>query len=296
MLVALLAACNNDIFIDDTRLEETEATIDGDGGKHTFRIKSKGLREIWLDAYPYNGAFEYYNRKGEYISPESPASQVARIRCYAVDFEFNIYLDGNNLTIISTENSLNRDDTTVVIRLEYKDSSQSIYVTITPGKPMEFTGVVYKFNEAENNGYSSSTFATNYNNSTDSELHVKVCPYSSAQSSILLQPNLDWAINMQGEVPLPVYSNNQWTLSEPRLIQLGTVRYYPPGNVDTQLEVPLTIPPQQHVRVTATVTFMKAVIPFIIITRNPVSESEIMSQGKCTITEPVSYEITTQNI
>lgn len=292
---AAMCACNDDIFIEDTRIEETSATIEGDGGQHTFRIKTKGLLNISLAVYNGTGVIIYYDKNGDYISPDSPVSEISRIEYSEVACTFNIYFGKNSMTVASTENAIAKENTIIDILLQYKNSNENITINLTPGKPMELIGVDYNFNQVyiENNAR-IERFTTHYVNNGDKEMHIIVMPYAHAQSSIVLNPNQTWAYGMKAELPLPLYLDGKWTVTQPRLIQLGTSRYYSPDGIDTQLKVPLTIPPHQSIQATTTLSYMKAELPVTITTRAPVSGCETMSLGKCTITAPTNYEISTK--
>ena len=289
------ASCNDDIFIDRTNPSSSEITIDGDGGRHTIKIQTKGLQWIGIDTYGSNSGITCYDKTGNIIPPESPASEKARINLTTPISIFDIYIDGNRLTFHSTENVANQTNH-IDIRLEYGHTMEFINVYASPGKPQQLTGFEYAIEKTSVDNNAKTDISTNtYTNKGSIPINVELLPYIGQQAWVELVPESSFANYLDISAPLPTLSGGKWVLSGEKQIMTASKRYYIPDAIDRMMKVPIEIPPYSTTTATCRITYAKAVIPFKMTITNPVSGRQFTTRGTCTAIEPANHDISIQN-
>ncbi len=303
ILSITLAGCNDDIFVSrepDRQTYEDEATIAGDGGTHTFTLQSTGLKSI--EAVPYQDCFIYYfNHDGDDIASDSPVNEISRISYRLIGFELNIDIDDAGSTVTATCNENIIFDTTISIylSLEYKYSTVTLQINVTPGTQAQLVDVEYDFSSVSPSyipPVRQHTFNTTYNNPTDKPLVAGVNPKNYVTATAQLTTGVTWASNLSGSVKLPTFNGSSWSTTDRKEIQLGRPFNYIPARFETDEIVSVTVPPNESIRVTVTTNYIVAEIPIVLTIRSPFTDTQIWAYGNCKTTEPVSYEISTQTI
>ncbi len=288
-------SCNDDIFTDRTTPTQNEITIDGDGGSHTIKIQTKGLQWIGIDTYGGNPGITCYDKTGNIIPPESPASETARINLTSPLAIFDIYINGNKLTFHSTENVTNQSNH-IAITLEYEHTLEFINVYASPGTPQQLSEFEYAMEQISvDNNAKTDISANTYTNKGGMPMRAELRPYIGQQAWVELEPEYSFANYINISVPLPTHSDGKWILSDEKQIMTASKRYYMPDAVDRMFKVPIEVPPYSTITATCRITYSKAVVPFKMTIINPVSGRQFTTRGTCTATEPVNYDISLQN-
>ena len=296
-LASILSACNNDIFVEDTRPSEKEIVLEGDGGIHTLTIQEKGLQKIALDIYGNsNNSITYYDKNGNIIPPETPVSEIARINYTNIYIIFDILLEGNSMTLHCTELTAG-NEWDVPIILDYGYCLEYINVKIQTGRPMELLRIDYDMAQSEVSEKIKDDAGTVYINNSEQVLKVGVRPYMTQQASSVLAPEYSWAKYINVETIMPVYAGDKWVLSESAIAAMtAETRYYFPESIDRLMTVPLEIPAHSATRVTCSITYSNIKVPFYATFINPVSQREFHTSGTYIASEPVDYKIHIENV
>lgn len=127
-------------------------------------------------------------------------------------------------------------------------------------------------------------------------MKVEIRPYIAQQASSVLTPEYSWARYINVETTMPVYAGDKWVLSESAIeAKTSVTRYYFPESKDKLLSVPLEISAHSTTRVTCSITYSNIKVPFYATFINPISQREFHTTGTYIASEPVDYEIHTEN-
>ncbi|MDE6394982.1 MAG: hypothetical protein K2K77_06545, partial [Duncaniella sp.] len=187
LTVALLTACNGDIFLDETALPpEPDITLEGDGGSAVITIPLKDLQGIGFRYFDTQRNTTYYNAAGEIIDSNSPVSEISLI-VYETDFSrFEIHRQGSRLilkSVCSTFKYENHDE----IELEYRYGYRRIQVTILPGKPMKLESVDY-YGPMMYNTETTVTSRIRFENTIPKDLEYTEFTYLNQHPYVFIDP------------------------------------------------------------------------------------------------------------
>lgn len=136
LLLAVLTACNSDIFVDDTDLpRETKVTIDGDGGQWITPYSSQGLQKISFSSdLGYDFHMQYYDRQGKPLTGIGNPENFGTIVCDSKQKYYSICFTKNLITVTSSFNGSYENK--IMLVLEYESgATKYISITITAGTP-----------------------------------------------------------------------------------------------------------------------------------------------------------------
>jgi len=294
-LVLLISAvsCNGDLFVDDKTPLETSFTIEGDGGSCVARFQPEGLLGVFINN-GYGADVSYYGRDGNQIPQDSPVSEIARINYTTMRRIVDVYIDGDKMTVHSTENA-STFPADFVVRLDYGYTTEFIEVEVLPGKPMEITSVSYIMNQLQVNDNAEVRHSTiHYNNGGSLPARIYVKPYQAAQGYCELTTDRDYGVweYTEGHGELLTFINGSWTAWMPEWpIRLNSKMGYFPVGIDRQTSVPVDIPPHSSADVVCSVRYAAAKVPCHVLFRNPESGRETFILASCVVLEPADYEI-----
>lgn len=293
-IVALLlsaTACNSEIFLDREEVpEEMTATIEGDGGVVSFVIPTGHLMHLGFGNLTVNFNFvTYYDMYGEIIDQDSPADDVASI-VYSSDFvRFEILKQGNVLQLKSVYNTIGRK-CDWPIWLEYDFGIRNIDIVSLPGRPLSLVSTDYAddFSLLEN-ARTSETRLRVVNNSPSSS-SVGVQPYLNAVGSVLVGPtgDSDWIKAEKLEMPVPVYSDGAWKLSDRQIDP--DVRYTYECS-DREIKEEVKIPPYSDMNIISRVNYSAVLGHGSLHFLNEVSGVHLYAGFEVTSLYPMSHEI-----
>lgn len=289
LVVILFTGCNSDIFVEHVEPSEASISIVGDGGSCSLRFQPKGLKSIGLSTY-YDGT--YYNKAGDVIASDSPVDEIARINYTDNSVIFDVFIDGDKITISSTEQASGISWNGSII-LDYGYTVQYIDFEILPGQPVELIEMSYLMDNKMVQDVANVDYKTaNYSNNGGSEVNVMVMPYVSQQASVTFEPD-DISFRYRHiDVPFPTFVDGEWKVGTKIYgTKLGVKSYYFPEGLDRKHEVSVTIPPYSNVKVSSMVSYSSLRVQFCAVFRNPVSGRENFTFGVCGVLEPVSYDI-----
>ena len=290
---SLLAACNNDIFIDGEVPESVTVEIEGDGGTVEVPIVRKGLMSIVFDDVSDPDKFvTTYGHSGTVIPNESSLDEIARINFTSRYLIFDIYVEGDRLRLHSTECTGYIGSTT--LRLDYGYDSAFITVRIAPGREPELAFFAYDMTRLDDPGPRiHETFSLSYNNEGPLPSSVTVWPYLNSFCRVTLEPVETWFDYLTIGVPLPLYSETAgWQVSDKvYAVKTGTNFDFSLPGIDRMLHIDGTVPALSQGSVRSFVESRWATVPFTMTIRNPVSGREYDSEGICTVKQPLSYEV-----
>ena len=293
LLSLSFVSCNSDLFVEDKTPLETSFTIEGDGGSCVARFHPEGLQGIYINSV-YGSDVSYYDRDGNQILKNSPVSEIARINYTTMRRIMDVYIDGDKMTVHSTENA-STFAIDFVVRLDYGYTTEFIEVEVLPGKPMEITSVGYIMDQLQANDNAEvrhSTIHYNNNGSLPARIHVK--PYQAAQGYCELTTDRDFGVweYTEGHGELLTLINGSWTTWMPEWpIRLNSKMGYFPLGIDRQTSVPVDIPPHSSADVVCSVRYAAAKVACHVHFRNPESGRETFILASCVVLEPADYEI-----
>ncbi|MDE6136390.1 MAG: hypothetical protein K2F97_02830 [Muribaculaceae bacterium] len=290
--MALLASCNNDIFIDDTPRDAVEVAMIGDGGTAEVPVVRKGLEFISFDHYDPDKFVTTYNHNGVVIPNESPLDEIARINLTSRPLIFDIYVEGDRLRLHSTE--CTEYIGSLELRLDYGYKLSFITVNIEPGCRPEITSFAYDMNRLDDLGSrSDQTFSLSYNNGGSLPSSLTVWPYLNSFCRATLEPDDIWFKYHVIGAPLPLYSETEgWKITDKDYaLKTGVNNDFSLPGIDRMLQVVVTVPAMSQGTVRTFVESRQATVPFFMTMQNPVSGREFDSEGLCTVIQPLSYEV-----
>ena len=282
-----LAACNNDIFVEDSAPSANEVVIDGDGGIATVTYKEKDLKHIYIGSTDISTSYvKYYDKRGEEVDGTWPSDDLSLIHYESMWITFDVAIKDGVLSFYSTENS-SETEQEIFVSLDYGYVMETINVTLLPGEPMRMTSLVFVDNRLDVTPISKieSEAQTMRNNSPVTQ-HIEFKPFHNKEGVALLDPENFMANNLKVEVVLPAYNGNKWIIEggERCWMRLGE-----------DLTVSVEVPPYTTVRAVCGVEYSSATVPFFVHFINPVSGRGYMESGVCTVSEPVGYRIYTEH-
>lgn len=292
-----LAACNNDIFVEDSSPSANKVVIDGDGGIATVTYKEKDLKHIYIGSTDISTSYvKYYDKRGEEVDGTWPSDDLSLIHYESMWITFDVAIKDGVLSFYSTENS-SETEQEIFVSLDYEYVVETINVTLLPGEPMRMTSLVFVDNRLDVTPISKieSEARTLRNNSPITQ-HIEFKPYYGKEGVALLDPENFMANSLEVEVKLPAYKGGKWIIEggERCWMRLGEKHTYVPENTPKDLTVSVEVPPYTTVRAICGVEYSSATVPFFVHFINPVSGRGYMESGVCTVSEPVGYRIYTE--
>lgn len=257
-----------------------------------MRFQPKGLEKISIgDSWQHN--ITCYNQAGEEISADSPMSEIARMSCNTDGYSFSVLLNGNELTVHSLENATG-GALYIPVVLVYDYTTRLLSLEIRPGEPMLLVDFFYSMENLKSNPRAKTDHMTErFVNDGDKAFNVELRPYLGVESTALLTTERlydGWWQNLTVDIPYPTLAGDQWTVSQTtHSTRFETTEYY--TTADWNHRVNLEVPPHSSVKVTTTIRFARAEVPFWATFRNPVSGHESLCTGTCTVTVPAEYHL-----
>lgn len=293
----LLAACNNDIFVDRIPDIETDFTLDGDGGSHSVAYQSTGIAECFFsNDVDYDTWVLRYDSEGNTLDNDAPFSSAARIIYGSPRFSVEIVPESDRLIFNAMGNTYDFP-LTIHLTLWYDYAYKLVDFTLTPGQPMEISSVNYISTHVSTVTSFESLPDEVVTNGGMTPLTVEITPYANCKCSARLDAD-HWATGITGTVPLPTVQGNIWTnqLTDDVDVTLGggeTTEYFS-SYVDRDLRVPVEILPGETVRIKVRITYSTLRIGYWALLLAPFADNYYVTQGVCTVTNPVSYKIETE--
>ncbi len=260
MLVALLlSGCNNDIFVDAQPLpENSEITIEGDGGSWSTIIPRDGLTSIKM-YNPYrniDGYVTYYDTKSNAIVPDCPVAELGAIVLENPAQHYAISFYGRKLSINSYYNSYPKDY--IILLLEYDYSgTKEIRITFTEGKPLDFfimpEGEMTIEKDIEEFSHRSA-----YTNNSSLTQKFEIYPFINCNCSYEVIPDESWANKYDvNDMVIPTFTGEKWELQGKYQVSLGDRRTFSPaGYVYDKITV--DVPPYKKAIVNYTLHYSRA--------------------------------------
>lgn len=290
MILCVFTSCNGNIFVEDTGWgdsETLEGVVDGDGGRITFKIPTKNLLRVSIDLYGGRDPYKYYDKAGNEISGDSPASELAKI---VGDFplaHYEVILDGDELTVYSLERCSN-SNASLSIRLEYSYNVRFIHVSILKGEPLQYVETIYdgeiEVDDSADNDVKKITF-TNYG---PIDQTIEIMPFLGSYNILWIGDVEDWASYLPVEMPCLDYSGSEWTFKD-KSVRLGDSQKWSPENYLSKVNV--TVPANSKSEIITTLFYTKAEVGGKIKFRKPVSGKELTTPFMMKSFHPYKYDI-----
>lgn len=290
MLLSICMSCNNDIFVENMEWNDSDTLkgeVEGDGGKVTFKIPTKNLLRVSIDLYGGKDPYKYYDKAGNEISSDTPASGLAKI---VGDFPlayYEVVLDGGELTVNSLERCAN-NYASLSIRLEYTYKVRFIQVSILKGEPLQYVETIYdeepEVDDNADNDVKKITF-TNYG---PIEQTIEIMPFLGSYNILWIGDVEDWASYLAVEMPILDYSGGEWTFKD-KSVRLGDSEKWSPENYLSKVNV--TVPANSRSEIITTLFYTKAEAGGKIKFRKPVSGKELTTPFTMKSLHPYKYDI-----
>lgn len=293
-LVACFAtSCNGDVFLDGEEMpDETNITLEGDGGETEISVQTKGLEWIGIDHYSDDTGFKFYNHEGKQVKEECPVTELALIHYENRWMMYDMTIDNGRIVFHSTENSYG-EPLNVTVRVRYDYTVKFINIELLPGKESEVVNITYDQEIIATTLPNMSYGTLKVNNGSSSTQYVEIDPYVAAQSHGLVEPSESWVKTRSIKLTLPTYVDGKWWLGNEMEILPGAAFYYTSANRDVKEKI--AIPPKSTTYIHTSVTMSRAKSRGTIEYINPVSERKFSTQFTCDVIEPTGYEITTSD-
>lgn len=292
-LVVAVGGCNDEVFVDRDLDADRECTIDGDGGSATFTIATKGLESLTIDHFSDSKGITCYNRAGEEIPEKSPFGELARINWTGTSFILDVYIDGRDIEIVSTENS-SEMELEFTVRLTYDYTTRFIIVKVAPGQPGQLKRLEYTAGfEITDNYETRLASRERYTNNSSLTQEAILRPYLGMRASCTVTPAQQWARYLRVSMPLPQPDGADWTLGAPVDVEFNHTMYF--YTHDQRETVTVEIPPHSDVIVSCRVPFTRVIAYGIVEYFRPMSGRVYSSKFTCVRTEPADYEITIED-
>ncbi len=292
-----LMACNNDIFVEDSSPSQNEVEIEGDGGTCSIEIKTKALKDIYVSSGDsYNTQTTYYDRQGNPLEDNYTITELGSINYSSMWVLLDVDIDGNRLTIRSTENS-SRTEQNIYISLDYGHVVENIKVNMLPGKPMETEYLIFAENHLNVTPISKiESTAQSMHNNTSITQRIEFHPYLEKEGIALLDHENPQINSLEVKTSLPTYINGRWIMDdgEQHAMSLGQSHRYFPKGLQRDLTVSVEVAPYTNLRAVCGVEYSSITVPFFASFINPVSGRTFLETGVCTVSEPVGYRIHTE--
>lgn len=289
-----LFSCNNDIFVDRDGMEtDNYATVDGDGGYAEFSISRKGLKRISVgDWYSGSDGPVYYNKHGDEIPSDYPASELSKIvfESKYISYSISIDHDHGRLSFTCNEN-LSEQEYTEIIRLEYDYTTRFINITILPGAKLNLVSVDYNDGISVTNPSETIIHTFGYNNSSSLTQTYEFYPLSYAKT-LGRVVSYEWGIHDDAVMPVLFYDNEGWSLKD-QMITIG--EYYSANPVDWDIKKSIEIPPHSKVKIHTIITYSSASAEGTMTFENPKTGSRYSCPFNCKASSPAKYEIAVED-
>lgn len=292
-LALALAACNADIFVEDTRPSETEVVLEGDGSTHTLTFQPNGLRHIGISNYGAQNHVSYFNRDGDAISPDN-ITDIARISYDDPRFNFEIRIEGKQMTLQSLENLITEQPMELYLTLTYDYMSVGIQVTINPQKPLELVNIVYRMDEREEKpgerAYETTFFHTNNSDEVFEGVNQPLRLYTS---TACLELDEKWTQQQKVTIPLITFLNGIWQTDDQRTLRIGETYEYKSKYCEEDPGVPFSLAPHKRSQYSFAIFHTSVRVPCELTFRLPSSGQEKVVSGTYTVNEPTDYKMYT---
>lgn len=292
LLAIVMSGCNSDIFLDEHSMPENQSvSIEGDGGEAMLTVPVGGLEYLGLDLTSSSKRYcQYYNKNGEVIDSESPASEVHKILFETRFTKLEVIRNGSKIKVRSIcETSSTGGQWS--IRLEYSFGVRFITVEVLPGKPVRLVEVIYNDDMLTADRAKVSGARERFNNNGPLPQTVTILPYLNELATILVLPEYreSWLLGERFNMPVPVYANGEWTICNKDGIIPG--HQYTFAGPDRMTEVLLTVPAYSDSNIFTDVIYSGAKVSGEMIFRNEVLDRTFSEKITVTSFYPVGHEI-----
>lgn len=297
VIAAMVAGCNDEVFVDQFEPSETEVTIKGNGGRKAVGYESKNLKTLSLDLFTEEKPYvEYLDSEGTPINPYCNASKLALIvyESPAGTMKFSIRVTPKTLMIESFENFSTFNHSTT-IRLDYGFAVRFIKVIMTGLSEIELVDISYEMDMMSVNPEAKvvSGKITYQNNDNPAPWELNLKPYLTMPAFVEMEPTDVWARSIgRHEYPVPTFSNGEWGLHGTKIeMSFGSKGYYATTAVDKDASVLVVVPPYSSIIVHESVYYATMSVPFTAVFKNPVTGNEFTTGGVCRVNEPFDFKL-----
>lgn len=291
LVASFATSCNGDVFLDGHEMpDETNITLEGDGGETEIGVQTKGLEWIGIDHYSDDLGFKFYNREGKLVKEECPVMDLALIRYENRWMMYDLTIDNGRIVFHSKENSYG-DTLSVTIRLRYDYTVKFINIELCPGQESEAVNITYDQEIIETTIPYKSYRTFRINNNSQSTQYVEIDPYAGFQAHGIVEPSENWARIKKIKLKLPTDVDGTWCLGNEMEVVPEVTFNYTPKNLNVKEKV--EIPPESTTYIRTAVTMSKAKSRGTIEYVNPLSGRTFSTHFTCEAVEPTGYEIIT---
>ena len=142
-----LYSCNDDVFVDDFRISDTEFTLDGNGDEVTIRFASSNWDLVWMYTYDsdFTHQYEVYDADDNLIMRNQDAylKGLGKIVCNEKLTDFIIQRSNPKDLKITVGENVRNDYFRFMLVVSNEYESQEIYVQITPSDKYVFDHISY---------------------------------------------------------------------------------------------------------------------------------------------------------
>ena len=220
-LSTVIAACNDDVFIDDTKPSAEKLTLDGSGATASLTFQTDLLTALNVNT-PYDFTHQvYYSADGRVVreSEGYTIPIIDRTASYIQtkyvevttedDLSFKVELNGNEITLTELDNPYGIS-MTGHIELEYEYKIDDITFSISPAQPSLYRITDITYNSDRGIDFETRSITSpvlTYINSTPNTSYTKVTPGKNRPMQVLFnidKRSIEFTEEMP-EVEIPTY-------------------------------------------------------------------------------------------
>ena len=197
-----LYSCNDDVFVDDFRISDTEFTLDGNGDEVTIRFASSNWDLVWM--YTYDSDFihqyEVYDVDDNLIMKNQDVylKGLGKIVCNEKLTDFIIQRSNPKELKITVGENVRNDYFRFMLVVSNEYESQEIYVQITPSDRYVFDHITYSLNAYSHEWRLEETKSFIQSNYWDIPYPCLLFPYKDAHHEVVFKSDDPEAFRLLG--------------------------------------------------------------------------------------------------
>ena len=289
----LLIGCKNNEFPESTKPEMDYITVFGNGEPVSLKLNKTGLQAVTIEQITpdEDAVVKYYDKEGNIVSP-ADFSNVASIRLSNHRLNFSLLIGDNSMSFVASESTY-YESYYIRILFKYTYVVEQIEVRIEPGHPMLLYSISYDFDKSQVIELTEYKVKETITNNTDAETSSVYRPYAGVGGNALLKPDVNWLSDLEYDIPIPKYVNEEWSHKETQKVHMyfGRETKFTTQNIDNNITVPVTIPPNSTLTIVCSLTYSRLTVPFDAVLYKQNTGIKEYADGTAVITVPISFNV-----
>ena len=202
LIFLVLYGCNDDVFVDDFRISDSEFTLDGNGDAVTIRFASSNWDLVWMYTYDsdFTHQYEVYDADDNLIMKNQDVylKGLGKIVCNEKLTDFIIQRSNPKELKITVGENVRNDYFRFMLVVSNDYESQEIYVEITPSDRYVFDHITYSLNAYSHEWRLEETKSFIQSNYWDIPYPCLLFPYKDAHHEVVFKSDDPEAFRLLG--------------------------------------------------------------------------------------------------